>query len=172
MVGEIRDQATASMAIRASLTGHLVLSTIHTNWSWGIVARLMDMDIPSYLLADTLNSAVAQRLVRLLCPNCKEEVRLLLPNYPPRYKPPMDLPTHFMARGCEQCFYTGFQGRKAIYEVITVDRELAELIKEGKLNVIDALREKGFKSLADNAFCLLAEGVTSVEEVYPILAGG
>ncbi|MBK8562382.1 MAG: type II/IV secretion system protein [Saprospiraceae bacterium] len=172
MVGEIRDQATASMAIRASLTGHLVLSTIHTNWSWGIVARLLDMGIPAYLLADTLNTAVAQRLVRLLCPHCKEEEAFLPGLYPPRFQPPTELSSHFVKQGCEHCFYTGYQGRQAIYEVISIDRELAHHIKESNLNVLDILRTKGFKSLSDNAFSLMALGATSIEEVYPILAGG
>ena len=170
MVGEIRDQATAGMAIRASLTGHSVLSTIHTNWSWGIVARLMDMGIPSYLLADTLNTAVAQRLLRLLCPHCKQESFFDSTLYPPRYKPPRPLDGHFLPKGCGACFYTGYHGRRAIYEVITMDRELANLIKEGNLNVLDILKSKGFRSLADNAFELFAGGLTSMDEVYPLLA--
>ncbi|MBI1227727.1 MAG: type II/IV secretion system protein [Bacteroidetes bacterium] len=171
MVGEIRDQATAAMAIRASLTGHQVLSTIHTNSAWGIVARLTDMGIPSYLLADTLTTAVAQRLLRLLCPHCKE-ISEDRPVFPPQYKQARQVKVLFQAKGCELCHFTGYQGRCAIYEVIVIDHDLAQYIKEGDLNVSDILRTKGYKSLAENAFDLLEKGITSIDEVYPILAGG
>jgi type IV pilus assembly protein PilB len=170
MVGEIRDKETASMAIRASLTGHLVLSTIHTNSAWGIVARLIDMGIPEYLLADTLNTAVAQRLVRKLCTNCKERVVFETSDYPPQYKPCISIQHHYIAKGCDECYYTGYKGRQSVYEVIKIDAELAEYIKEAKLNISKILAEKGFRSLADNAFDLFAEGITSIKEVYPILA--
>ena len=171
MVGEIRDKATAAMAIRASLTGHLVLSTVHTNSAWGIVARLIDMGIPAYLLADTLNTAVAQRLLRLLCEDCKIEETFDNNLFPKRYRAPETLTTHYRAEGCEHCFYTGYKGRKAIYEVIPIDTELAACIKEENLNVQHLLKEREISSLPDNAFELLKKGHTSVEEVYSILAG-
>lgn len=170
MVGEIRDKNTASMAVRASLTGHQVLSTIHTNWSWGIIPRLVDMGIQSYLLADTLSTVVAQRLVRKLCTHCKEEVLLDEKKLPSRYVIPDKIESVFTAKGCAECFQTGFNGRIAVYEVITMDRELSELIKAEEFDVIDTLRKKGFKSLSDNAFDLLKKGITSVDEIYPILA--
>jgi type IV pilus assembly protein PilB len=170
MVGEIRDKETASMAIRASLTGHLVFSTIHTNSAWGIVARLIDMGIPEYLLADTLNTAVAQRLVRKLCDNCKEQISFDEKLYPPQYKPIKTLDSHYVSKGCEDCHYTGFRGRKAIYEVINIDYELSQFIKEAQLNIMKRLKEKGHRSLADNAFQLFSEGHTSINEIYPILA--
>ncbi len=170
MVGEIRDKATASMAIRASLTGHLVFSTLHTNSAWGIVARLIDMGIPSYLLADTLNTAVAQRLVRLLCTHCKEEVPFTTDLYPPSYKAPVFLVNHWVAKGCENCYFTGYKGRKGIYEVISIDNELAKHIKNLNLNPEEALNERSLKSLSDNAFNLFQQGKTSIEEVYPILS--
>ncbi|MEO1411653.1 MAG: GspE/PulE family protein [Bacteroidota bacterium] len=170
MVGEIRDRPTASMAIRASLTGHLVLSTIHTNSAWGIIPRLADMEIPTFLLADTLNTAVAQRLVRLLCPHCSKPAKLDPKLFPRRYTPPRPVVQHHRPVGCEQCYFTGYRGRKAVYEVITIDSELATEIKSGNFAVSHLLQERGIKSLADNAFELLEAGRTSIEEVYPILA--
>ncbi|WMX12611.1 GspE/PulE family protein [Aureispira sp. CCB-E] len=170
MVGEIRDKDTAEMAIRASLVGRLVLSTIHTNSAWGIIPRLVDMGIPAYLLADTLNTAVAQRLVRLLCVHCKEEQPLSAKEYPRNYKASLALTTQYVAKGCDHCFYTGYKGRKAVYEIIPLDEELANLVKQEEFNVKELLKEKGISSLADNAFELLKKGLTSMDEIYPILA--
>lgn len=170
MVGEIRDKDTAEMAIRTSLTGHLVLSTIHTNSAWGIVARLVDMGVPAYLLADTLNMAVAQRLVRVLCPHCKEEQPFQANLLPKRYKLPFAPATHFIAKGCDHCYFTGYKGRKAIYEVIPIDSELADAIKSEQFKVQHLLDERQIKSLAANAFALWVKGETSADEIYPILA--
>lgn len=170
MVGEIRDKDTAEMAIRASLVGRLVLSTIHTNSAWGIIPRLVDMGIPAYLLADTLNTAVAQRLVRLLCSHCKEEKPLLEKEYPRNYKAPEVLAQQYIAKGCDHCFYTGYKGRKAVYEIIPIDEELANLVKQEEFNVKELLKEKGVSSLGDNAFKLFKVGLTSMDEIYPILA--
>src|SRR5688572_9166966 len=126
MLGEIRDAETANMAIRAALTGHLVLSTIHTNSAWGIVSRLIDMGVAPYLLANTLNSAVAQRLVRLLCPSCKTKMDFDESLYPRKFRPYKKVNSHYLAKGCEKCFNTGYKGRKAVYEVIPVDEEFSE----------------------------------------------
>ncbi|MCC6459493.1 MAG: type II/IV secretion system protein [Saprospiraceae bacterium] len=169
MVGEVRDVNTANMAIRASLTGHLVLSTIHTNSAWGIVARLIDMGVPGYLLADTLNTAVAQRLVRRLCPQCKVPVEPSQLAFPTQFKLPHPLEQAFEPGGCEHCYFTGYRGRQAVYEVIPMDDTLSTMIKEIKLDARQVLREKGIVSLPENAFSLLATGQTSLREVYPIL---
>lgn len=169
MVGEIRDPETANMAIRAALTGHLVLSTIHTNSAWGTVSRLMDMGIPGFLVANTLNTTVAQRLIRLLCPHCKKEERLEAKQYPRQFKPPLVLDGHFLANGCEQCFYTGYKGRKAVYEVIPVDADLAQEIRQGNMAIEGLLKEKNINTLSANAFSLFAQGLTSLEEIYPLL---
>ncbi|MGB1217932.1 MAG: GspE/PulE family protein, partial [Saprospiraceae bacterium] len=171
MVGEIRDKATAEMAIRASLTGHLVLSTIHTNSAWGIVARLVDMGVPSYLLAGTLNTAVAQRLVRKNCSHCKKEELLSIESFPKGFKLPSVINHHFKGEGCAKCHFTGYKGRIAIYEVLTIDKDLSYAIKEDTFDIETILSEKGILSLSDNAFRLLKEGTTSLEEVYPILMG-
>ena len=170
MVGEIRDQATAEMAIRASLTGHLVLSTLHTNSAWGSVSRLIDMGIAPYLLASTLNTTVAQRLVRLLCPACKEQTPFNPVQYPRNYKPKKEITHHFVAKGCQECYYTGYRGRKAIFEVIPVDLTLQEKIREQEYNIEPYLQERNIFTLAENAFGLFSAGQTSLEEVYAILS--
>jgi type IV pilus assembly protein PilB len=169
MVGEIRDTETANMAIRAALTGHLVLSTIHTNSAWGTVSRLIDMGIPPFMVANTLNTTAAQRLIRLLCPHCKTQKDFDSSLYPRQFKPYKDIDFHFTAQGCEQCYYTGYKGRKAVYEVIPVDHDLANEIKNGNMNVQALLKERGIQTLAENAFNLFSDGLTSVEEIYPLL---
>lgn len=169
MVGEIRDPETANMAIRAALTGHLVLSTIHTNSAWGTVSRLMDMGIPGFLVANTLNTTVAQRLLRLLCPDCKSKETIEDGVYPKQFKPFYQVEHHFTSKGCEKCYYTGYKGRKAVYEVIPLDQELSVEIKKGNLYIDPLLKERGIKTLAENAFALFAAGETSIDEIYPLL---
>lgn len=168
MLGEIRDAETAQMAIRAALTGHLVLSTIHTNSAWGTVSRLIDMGVPSYLLAGTINTSVAQRLVRVLCSDCKTESELKPAELPKDYRN-SGLTKHFVPVGCENCHYTGYKGRKAIYEVITIDHELSDRIKEEQLKVDGLLKERKIEKISEKAYRLLVEGVTSLEEVYALL---
>ena len=169
MVGEIRDTETANMAIRAALTGHLVLSTIHTNSAWGTVSRLIDMGIPPFLVASTLNTTAAQRLLRLLCPHCKQEHDFEESLYPKQFKPYAKVEQHYEPKGCEQCHYTGYKGRKAVYEVIPIDQDLAFEIKQGNIDIQKCLKERGIKTLAENAFSLFRQGFTSIEEIYPLL---
>jgi len=169
MVGEIRDPDTAAMAIRLSLTGHLVLSTIHTNSAWGTISRLVDMGVPAFLLASTLTTSVAQRLIRLLCPHCKVKKELNTSIYPRHFKPSQDVAFHYEPVGCEECYYTGYKGRKAVYEVIPIDYELAGYIKKAELEISAVLEEKNIKTLASNAFEIFADGDTSLEEIYPLL---
>lgn len=169
MLGEIRDGETAQMAIRAALTGHLVLSTIHTNSAWGTISRMIDMGVPSYLLANTLSLSVAQRLVRLLCPNCKEQKEFNVALFPSNYKAPRAIKHHFEPVGCEHCFYTGYRGRKAVYEVVPIDFELSECIKNEQFNVREELKNKNINQLMDNAFELFEKGDTSMDEVYAML---
>lgn len=169
MLGEIRDGETAQMAIRAALTGHLVLSTIHTNSAWGTISRLADMGVPPYLLAGTMNLTVSQRLVRLLCPDCKEKMTFNEDILPKSFKMPYKINSYYSAKGCDKCFYTGYKGRKAVYEVIPVDNELAFHIKNANFDVRSVLDEKNIKSLAMQAFVLVEQGLTTIEEAYPIL---
>jgi type IV pilus assembly protein PilB len=168
MVGEIRDVETANMAIRASLTGHLVLSTIHTNSAWATVSRLIDMGIPSFLIASTLNVSVAQRLVRKLCSNCKRS-QTSLGAYQEHLKELNEIREHYEAVGCPSCHQTGYQGRKAVYEIIPITEELVTNIKDKKLEIRHYLKENKIATLKTNMLQLVKEGVTSIEEVYPFL---
>ncbi|WP_299525247.1 GspE/PulE family protein [Winogradskyella sp.] len=169
MVGEIRDAKTANMAIRAALTGHLVLSTIHTNSAWATVSRLIDMDIPAFLIASTLNVSVAQRLVRKLCSDCKKEKPNIKSDFPEQFEIPNTLKTQFIPVGCPTCYFTGYQGRKAIYEIIPITKALVECIKNNHLEIDDYLRVEGIATLKTNAIELIRNGVTSVDEVYSLL---
>ena len=166
MLGEIRDKETAQMAIRASLTGHLVFSTIHTNSAWGTISRLVDMGVPPYLLAGTINLSMAQRLLRLLCPKCKKEEQVQESIYPVGFVPPINLETHAVAVGCEHCYYTGYSGRKAIYELIPVEEETARLIRNNQMDTEEVPSLKDVQFLKDSAWELFASGRTSIEEVY------
>ena len=169
MVGEIRDAKTANMAIRAALTGHLVLSTIHTNSAWATISRLIDMGIPSFLIASTLNVSVAQRLVRKLCPTCKKEQVVTKMIFPNHFNIPKDLKTHFEAVGCNNCYHTGYHGRKAIYEIIPISKTLINHIKQNDLEIDDYLSENNIATLKSNALSLIKQGITSIEEVYSLL---
>jgi general secretion pathway protein E/type IV pilus assembly protein PilB len=169
MLGEIRDGETAQMAIRAALTGHLVLSTIHTNSAWGTISRLIDMGVPAYLAASTLNVSVAQRLVRLLCPECKKPEMFNTSSYPKSYQPPKKIESHFRPVGCNSCYHTGYKGRKAVYEVIPIDYELAENIKHNIFDIRDYIQKNQVKLLHHSAFEMFENGETTIEEIYPIL---
>jgi type IV pilus assembly protein PilB len=169
MVGEIRDVATANMAVRASLTGHLVLSTIHTNSAWATISRLIDMGVPSFLIASTLKVSVAQRLVRLLCKHCKVITEAFEDAFPEGFLIPKDLVEHYKAVGCEQCFHTGYSGRKAIYEILPITKELTQHIKNNALEIDDYFANKKIATLKVNALKLVINGETSIEEVFPLL---
>lgn len=169
MLGEIRDVETANMAIRLALTGHLVLSTIHTNSAWGTISRLIDMGIPPFLIADTLNTSIAQRLVRLLCPHCKQLAPFDPALYPRRYRSGKKVEHHYVALGCNACHNTGYKGRRAVYEVIPVVEDVVDAIRKMSTRVDDSLGEKGVRTLAENVFDLFERGETSLDEIYPLL---
>lgn len=168
MLGEIRDKETAQMAIRASLTGHLVLSTIHTNSALGTVTRLVDMGVPAYYIAETLNLSVAQRLVRKLCPHCKKEAILDTKELPSNLRATHQQKTHFIPIGCQECYYTGYNGRRAIYEMLPVSKELMSMLKENAHNIEEEL-ETNYERLSTKAYNLFKQGETSLEEVYSLL---
>ncbi len=170
MVGEIRDVKTANMAIRAALTGHLVLSTIHTNSAWATISRLIDMGVPAHLIAGTLNLSVAQRLVRKLCNHCKKEMPLTADTFPMGFVVPEAIKTQYMAIGCAECYHTGYSGRKAIYELLPTTKELAVHIKNNELQIDDYLQEKHIRRLSNQALHLILEGETTVDEVFALLA--
>ena len=167
MIGEIRDGETAGIAVQASITGHLVVSTLHTNSAAGTISRLEDMGIESYLLADSLIGIIAQRLVRRLCPSCKKEHMLT-----DEEKELMEIPKYKEVKvyepcGCEACERTGYKGRIGIYEIMTVTPKLKSMIAR---NVsADELKEaamaEGMHTLRQSAAIKVLEGVTSVNEM-------
>ena len=173
LVGEIRDLETAEIAIQAALTGHLVFSTLHTNDALGAVARLSEMGIESYLLAASLVGLVAQRLVRRLCPKCKQAKEpsqaflKAIEEHLPGYGGPIN---YFEPVGCDYCAGTGFRGRLAIYEIIPVDQKLrrAILAEQGEEEMKEYLKEKGFLSLFQDGLRKAAQGVTSFQEVLRV----
>lgn len=169
MLGEIRDVKTANMAIRAALTGHLVLSTIHTNSAWATLSRLTDMGVPPFLIANTLHMSIAQRLVRKLCVHCKEETDIEHSLFPENFEVPKHLKKHWVSKGCEYCYHTGFMGRKAIYEMIPIQKELIPYIKQNRIDIDDYFISQKMVSLKNNAIHLIKQGVTSIEEVYALL---
>jgi len=169
MVGEIRDAKTANMAIRAALTGHLVLSTIHTNSAWATVTRLVDMEIPPFLIASTLNVSVAQRLVRQLCHYCKTEQVADANDFPNSFIVPKELHHKSVSVGCDHCNYTGYQGRKAIYEIIPITKDLVLHIKNNTLEIDSYLKQQNIVTLKDNAIAMVKNGLTSIDEVYSLL---
>lgn len=170
MLGEIRDQETAQMALRASLTGHLVLSTVHTNSAWEIVNRLKDMGIPGFLLSGALNLAVAQRLVRLLCPECCKKVPSHSLDLDLRLVKLEDVDEFAVPIGCPSCYYTGYKGRVALYEVIPIDKALGDAIRrDSDLDIEDYMAINNIETMADVARLMLRRGNTSVDEVFPIL---
>jgi general secretion pathway protein E len=169
MVGEIRDLETAEIAIQASLTGHLVLSTLHTNDAPTAITRLVDMGIEPFLVSSSLTGVVAQRLIRLLCPRCKEP-------YVPTDEELEELQVdryqlqngHFYRRaGCQKCADTGYMGRSGIYEVLMVDDEIQNLILKGAdANVIrKAAIAKGMTTLRQDGAEKVVAGLTTVQEV-------
>ncbi len=171
MVGEIRDLETAEIAVQASLTGHLVLSTLHTNTAIGAIARLRDMGVEPFLLASSLIAVLAQRLVRLLCPTCKKryepsdyETRLLEQSL--RKSGP---PTVFQAAGCPACNYTGFRGRTGIYEYVTVDANLRRMIHDGASEQdIEQYARTLTPGIRDDGLDRISHGLTTFEEVLRV----
>lgn len=168
MLGEIRDQDTAQMAIRSSLTGHLLLSTIHTNSAWGSITRLIDMGVHPYLISETLIACIAQRLIRLLCPHCKKTFH---PDATFAGGLSLDANTRYFEKsGCTQCFYTGYLGRKAIYEVIVIDKHLSQLIRKNETDIDEYLQRYHISTLKDAAIEMFGKGETSLEEILPIIS--
>jgi len=168
MVGEIRDGETAEIAIRAAITGHYVLSTIHTNDALSTVTRLVDMGIEPYLVASSVKCIISQRLVKKICTHCKSEVevsvtdnRLLLTDYK----------TSFVGKGCQHCNSTGYSGRTAVHEVLMIDQGLEELIsrRASMEELRKFTRDRGMRMLRDEVLELIDKGVTTVEEGIRIL---
>ncbi len=169
MVGEIRDQETAEMAIHASLTGHLVLSTLHTNDAAGAIPRLLDMGAEGFLVASTVNMVVAQRLVRRLCSVCikRSEPDQVALNLFSKYRPQVKKVTIFKSPGCEECNYSGYKGRIGIFEVLEVSAKIRELItkKVSGDQILAQAREEGMTNMIEDGLDKASSGLTTVEEV-------
>src|SRR5690554_3888128 len=172
MIGEIRDLETAEIAVQASLTGHLVLSTLHTNTAIGAVTRLQDMGVESFLLSSTLIGVIAQRLVRVLCENCKEEATADASECEILRIDPANPPKIFHAKGCDKCNQLGYRGRQGVYEIIQIDETLKTLIHEG---AGEQALEKHARTLStsihQDGVRKVLEGSTTIEELLRVAKG-
>lgn len=188
MVGEVRDTETASLVTHAALTGHIVLSTLHTNNAAGVVVRLLDMGVDKYLLPATLSVALAQRLVRRLCDSCKvgveaskdiqELISRILSDAPPALK--KELGAHlskqtkmqvYKAQGCRKCGGSGFTGRIGIFEVVEMTNEFAEIVRTNPTeeNIEKELKRQGMVTMSQDGFAKVLDGVTTPEEVLRVV---
>ena len=184
MVGEIRDLETAEIAIRASLTGHLVLSTLHTNESSGVIPRLTDIGVKPYFLVPSINAVVGQRLVRKLCPDCKkehelsndesEQINKILSVISPKsnISLPANLPKIYGAgEGCETCGFIGYKGRIGIYEVFTMNDKIKQLTIDTapSFKILQQAIEDGMITMLQDGILKVLDGITSLEEVYRVI---
>ena len=172
-VGEIRDAETADIALRAALTGHLVISTIHTNDAKSSVDRLLGMGVEPYLVADSVKGIVSQRLVRRICPNCRKP-----------YKPDhgeismMKLPTDreykfYKGAGCAECFYSGYRGRIGVFEILTFNNEMRHAVAENNMRLLEEeLAKSDFQPIIMNCQELVLDGTTSVAEINRAISTG
>jgi type IV pilus assembly protein PilB len=169
MVGEVRDLETAALAIQASLTGHLVMTTLHTNDAPGAITRLVDMDVEPFLITSTLEAVLAQRLIRTICPRCKtpfkptefalNQIGLTLEDVEDKEL--------FYGRGCPDCNDTGYLGRTGIFELLVVTDSIRELIIKNAPTVVirEKAREEGMRTLREEGVLKIYDGVTTIEEV-------
>jgi type IV pilus assembly protein PilB len=169
LVGEIRDLETAQIAIQASLTGHLVFSTLHTNDAPSTILRLVDLGVENFLLTATIEAIVAQRLVRRICAGCKEE-------YMPGEEQLMELEllpsdvegrSFYRGRGCETCHNSGYKGRLAIFEIMQLDDTVREMImtQASTANLRAEVRRRGMRTLRESGLLSIYEGQTTIDEV-------
>jgi type IV pilus assembly protein PilB len=175
LVGETRDNETADIAVKAALTGHLVMTTLHTNDAPGAVARLVYMGIEPFLLASSLLLAQAQRLVRRICTNCKEPFNLT-PEYAKKNGIPLEIfEGHeiYHGRGCSRCNNTGYKGRASIMEVLLVSKAIRDVVlrSANAEDIRQVALSEGFRDLRTNGFYRVSEGITTIEEVLRVTAG-
>lgn len=165
LVGEIRDVETASVAIEAALTGHLVFSTLHTNDAPGAITRLTDMGVEPFLTASAVAAVLAQRLVRKICENCKEEIKI-----PAEMLEKFSLPKnqkYYHGKRCKNCRDTGYRGRTGIYELFTMNEDIRELVvnRESSASIKGAAVKAGMKTLREDGLLKVAQGITTLDEV-------
>jgi general secretion pathway protein E len=175
MVGEMRDTETAQVGVQASLTGHLVLTTLHTNTAAAAITRLVDLRIEPFLLSATLQCIVAQRLVRLLCQHCRQaaDVDAAFMGRDPRYRTlSINAARVWEARGCERCGGTGYSGRRAVFEVLCVDDEIRHMITRAapEAEIEDRAKALGMTTLTEDGVRAVLTGETSLDEVLRVTA--
>ncbi len=170
MIGEIRDLETAEIAIQSSLTGHVVFSTLHTNDAPSALTRLLDIGVQNYLLAATIRGILAQRLVRVNCPQCREVDSTPTESGRASKLNWQNDATLYRGKGCEKCSYTGFYGRTGIYELLQVDNSIERLItSNADVNQIrDKARQSGMRTLLEDGLLKVKAGVTTINEVYRV----
>lgn len=170
MIGEIRDLETAEIAIQSSLTGHLVFSTLHTNDAPTAITRLLDIGVPNFLLAATIRGILAQRLVRVICPHCREIDNEAIKDERTKELFSGEKVTLHRGRGCEKCAYTGFLGRSGIYELLTLDASIHTLIiKNADVQQIRAAaRKNGMRTLMEDGLLKVKDGVTTINEIFRV----
>ena len=175
MIGEIRDKETAEIAIQSSLTGHLVLSTLHTNDAPSAITRLVDMGVEPYLLSSTIVGILAQRLVRKNCPHCTEEVAVTAEELKPLGLTLEELPGGKVkvGKGCSACFNTGFKGRRGVYELLVINPEIqAEIVKSpDAISLRKIALKSGMKSLLSHGAHLVKRGITTIPEILRVTRG-
>jgi len=188
MVGEIRDNETADIAINAAMTGHLVLSTLHTNNAVTALPRLLDMNVPAFLIASTVNIVIAQRLVRKICPNCKEKYTLGLEEVKkiskdidltslqenlkeklPNYRISKHL-TFFRGNGCRECDMEGYKGRTGIYEILKMNNEIRKLVHQqaGTEKLVQAAQKQKMITMREDGLLKAQKGITTLEEILRV----
>ncbi|WP_339214312.1 ATPase, T2SS/T4P/T4SS family [Ornithinibacillus sp. FSL M8-0202] len=172
MIGEIRDVETAQIAVRASLTGHLVLSTLHTNSAVDALSRLMDMGVEPFLLSSSLNGIVAQRLVRKICPDCSEKVGPTERELKMFSNANLVVSEVTRGKGCSSCGMTGYRGRVAIHEVLPIDEMIRNLIVNTgtRREILSYVRKKEMKFLLDDGLLKVSQGLTTTEEVLRVVS--
>ncbi len=164
MIGEIRDKETAEIAIQASLTGHLVFSTLHTNDAPSAIVRLVDMGIEPYLLSSSIIGVLAQRLVRILCPYCKKEIK---PSKDEKIN--LDVKQLYKPIGCSKCFHSGYLGRQGIYEIMPMTKNIKKrILKDVDSQALKDSLDSSYIDLKSYASFLLREGVTTIEEILRV----
>ena len=170
MVGEIRDIETAQIAVQAALTGHLILSTLHTNTAAGAVTRLLDMQVEPFLLSSVLVGVLAQRLVRRLCPHCREAFET-----DKALRKSLDIKAKqlFHARGCARCHDTGYSGRIALFAFLPITPQITKLILQGADTsaIEEAALAAGHRNLMAEGYAKAAQGLTTLEEVFRVSNG-
>jgi general secretion pathway protein E/type IV pilus assembly protein PilB len=170
LIGEIRDQETAQIAVQASLTGHMVFSTLHTNDAPGALTRLVDMGVEPYLVASSLEAVMAQRLVRVLCEDCKEEDATARTRALRERVEQLRGARIFRAVGCKNCRMTGFTGRRAIFELMTMSTSIRTILLRGgsSVEIKDAAKREGMRLLIEDGWRLVSDGVTTPSEVLRV----